>query len=371
MRDDSSIQIISRLTPLNAILALIESNIPPVTPQKCLVASAKGRTLAEDVFSGSLPPRAIALRDGFAVEAAATAGAEPYMPVQFPSVPSGVNAGEPLPSGTDAVLPFDAVVFRGNTAAAIASIPVGEGVLPAGGDVAPQMPLRRAGERVRDLDAAVFTAAGINDITILLPRIAIALGGARSSPLIDATLAVLGHAVAKAGGLVSGNSIGLDAVLAEQKADAVLAVGGTGSGQHDRAVATLARRGRLAAHGIAITPGETTAFGFAGTTPVLLVPGRLDAAVAAWFLIGRYLLARLAGSKAATAATPLLLTRKVTSTIGMTEFIPVEISSGMAEPLASGYLSFTALARSDGWIVVPAESEGFAAGTQVAVNPWF
>jgi molybdopterin biosynthesis enzyme len=33
-------------------------------------------------------------------------------------------------------------------------------------------------------------------------------------------------------------------------------------------------------------------------------------------------------------------------------------------------LSFTALARSDGWIIVPADSEGFAAGTQVAINPW-
>jgi hypothetical protein len=42
----------------------------------------------------------------------------------------------------------------------------------------------------------------------------------------------------------------------------------------------------------------------------------------------------------------------------------------MAEPLASGYLSFTALAHSDGWIAVPSESEGFAAGTPVAVNPW-
>jgi molybdopterin biosynthesis enzyme len=42
----------------------------------------------------------------------------------------------------------------------------------------------------------------------------------------------------------------------------------------------------------------------------------------------------------------------------------------MAEPLGSGYLSLTSLARSDGWIVVPADSEGFAAGTPVVVHPW-
>jgi molybdopterin molybdotransferase len=42
----------------------------------------------------------------------------------------------------------------------------------------------------------------------------------------------------------------------------------------------------------------------------------------------------------------------------------------MAEPLGSGYLSLTALAHSDGWIVVPAESEGFAASHEVAVHRW-
>jgi molybdopterin biosynthesis enzyme len=54
----------------------------------------------------------------------------------------------------------------------------------------------------------------------------------------------------------------------------------------------------------------------------------------------------------------------------MTELVPVRCSTGVAEPLGSGYLSLTALARSDGWIVVPADSEGFPAGTQVAVRPW-
>lgn len=235
----------------------------------------------------------------------------------------------------------------------------------------PQVPLRRAGERVRRIDAAVFTAAGVSDLSIRLPRITIALGGATNSPVIGAALAILGRAVAKAGGLASGNSLALDAALADQQVDAILAVGGTGSGLQDGAVKTLARLGQVAAHGIAITPGETTAIGFVGTTPVLLVPGRLDTTLASWLLIGRRLLARLAGSTAEAAATPLPLMRKVTSPIGMTEVVPINTSSGMAEPVASGYVSFSALTRSDGWIVVPAESEGFAAGTQVAVNPWF
>ncbi len=133
---------------------------------------------------------------------------------------------------------------------------------------------------------------------------------------------------------------------------------------------TLARLGRVEAHGIAISPGETAAFGFAGTRPVLLVPGRLDAALAVWLLIGRHLVAKLAGGRVEDRATAMPLKRKVTSTIGMTELIPVSCNGGLAEPLGSGYLSFTALASSDGFIVVPPDSEGFAPDTPIAVTPW-
>ena len=110
--------------------------------------------------------------------------------------------------------------------------------------------------------------------------------------------------------------------------------------------------------------------GLSANRPVLLVPGRLDAALAVWLLIGRHLVAKLAGGKVEDMPTILSLRRKVTSTIGMTEVIPVRCSGGMAEPLGSEYLSLTALTRSDGWILVPAESEGFAAGSEVAVNQW-
>ena len=94
-----------------------------------------------------LPPHPIALRDGFAVEAAAIADASPYAPLPFASPPRRIDAGEPLPAGTDAVAPLDAVMLRGDRAEAIAAVAPGEGVLPAGGDATPRTPLRRAGER--------------------------------------------------------------------------------------------------------------------------------------------------------------------------------------------------------------------------------
>jgi len=50
--------------------------------------------------------------------------------------------------------------------------------------------------------------------------------------------------------------------------------------------------------------------------------------------------------------------------------VPVRRNGENAEPLASKYLPLSSLSRSDGWILIPADSEGFAAGTPLRVRPW-
>jgi molybdopterin molybdotransferase len=373
MVENSSIQRITRLTPLGEVLAAIEGGVRPVEPGSCPLAQALGCALAEDVAVPLLPPAPIALRDGFAVEAAAIADASSYAPIPLTATPARVDMGEALPAGTDAVLPLDAVTRRGDRAEAIAAVAPGDGVLNAGGDCAACVPLRRAGDRLRAVDLAVLSAAGVTTAMFRAPRVCLACGSASKTAPVDAALAFLARAFWSAGAepLDHSRSVGhLEATLTDGHTDAVIAVGGTGSGRHDAAVRTLARLGRVEMHGIAISPGETAAFGFVGERPVLLVPGRLDAALAVWLLIGRHLVAKLAAGEVEEASVRLPLKRKVTSTIGVTELIPVRCTGGMAEPLASGYLSLSSLARSDGWIEVPADSEGFPAATPVPVRQW-
>lgn len=371
----SGIQRIARLMPLQAVLARIDAQIEAVKPQRWAVAATLGYTLAEDVVTSERPEHPIALRDGFAVEANAIADASSYtpMPLQLPI--RRIDVGESMPEGTDAVLPLDAVVFRGEHAEAMAPVFAGEGVLAAGGDAAPRSLMRRARERMRSIDIAAVDAAGIKSVLIREPRIAVVLGVEPTLPLRGLP-GLLVRSVFEAGATVSNRpDMTLNSAVADDRNDAIIAFGGTGSGRNDSAVQALARLGRVETHGVAISPGETTAFGFAGARPVLLVPGRLDAALAAWLLIGRAIAARLCGRGIEDKTLVLPLKRKVTSTIGMTELIPVRCAQEgsadiMAEPLASGYLSLTALARSDGWIAVPADSEGFPAGAQIVVRPW-
>jgi molybdopterin biosynthesis enzyme len=106
----------------------------------------------------------------------------------------------------------------------------------------------------------------------------------------------------------------------------------------------------------------------AGQRPVLLVPGRLDAALAVWLTLGRHLVARLTGGFDDLQGTLALLTRKHASPLGLAEVVPVHQSGDQTEPIASGYWPMQALARANGWILVPSDSEGYPAGAEVVVR---
>src|SRR4029077_21234309 len=136
----SSIQRITRLTPLGAILSFIDAPVAAVPPRQSSLQAARDFTLADDVVAPECPPQPIALRDGFPVDAATVADAGPYAPVPLPLTTRPIDVGEPLPSGTDAVLPFDAVTLRVDRAEAVAPIAVGDGVLLAGGDTMGKRP---------------------------------------------------------------------------------------------------------------------------------------------------------------------------------------------------------------------------------------
>jgi molybdopterin molybdotransferase len=364
------IQTIARLTPLAEVLAAVDSGVKPVTPRPLEVAAAAGRILAADAVAPSRPSAATALQDGWALAADDTLGAGGYAPVPLMHAPQRVEAGQPMPPGTDSVAPLDAVKVTGSHAEALVTVNPGDGVLAAGGDSDPGVPLRQAGERLRGTDLAAFAAAGVARVTVREPRIRVL--PLRGSGIIAAAARLIASDIECRGGAATLDDAGgdLGAALADKAVDAIIAIGGTGSGRNDASVQALARAGRVAMHGLALTPGETAALGFVGPRPVLLLPGRLDAALSVWLVVGRRMLARLAGGGDNDPGTTAALARKVTSTVGLAEVVPVRRIGDNVEPLATKYLPLSALTRSDGWILVPADSEGYAAGAPVQVKQW-
>ncbi len=368
-----TLQLIARLTPLADVLALIAAEVSPVTPRTLDLDAAAGRTLASDVTAPARPSNPIALADGWALAADLTLGAGGYAPAMLARVPARVETGQAMPPGTDSVAPFDAVKADNGHAEALATVNPGDGMLAAGGDCDPAIPLRRAGERLRLADVAGFAAAGIARIIVREPRLRVL--PLRGSAIVEAAARLVAGDITRRGGIARVDKAprGLEVAMGAETADAIVAIGGTGSGRNDASVHLLAREGRLAVHGIALAPGETAAFGYAGTRAVLLLPGRLDAALAVWLTVGRRLLEQLAGGRRREERQTLTLARKVSSTVGLAELVPVRRSAenpAEVEPLATRYLPLSSITRADGYILVPAESEGHAAGSAVQVHPW-
>lgn len=340
----------------------MDASVRPVIPRAVPPVAAVGRILAGDVILTRQPPTHLALRDGWALNAASTQDAGPYAPAPLSSA-ALIDAGEPMPAGADAVAEMDAVVLHGGRPQAVAPLTSGDGVLAAGTDADYGAIFVREGHRLTALAAAALAER----VFVREPRVRVA--AARSDRIIDAAVDLLAHAITAAGGVALLDLRGdLGASLRSKDADVVVTIGGTGSGRQDTSIATLAELGRLDAHGIAISPGETAAFGAIETRPVLMLPGRVDAVLAGWLLLGEPLLARLAGRREEPRARKTKLASKVSSSLGLAEFVPVRLQEEEAVPLGGRYLSLQTLARADGWILVPPDSEGYPAGATVMVR---
>jgi len=364
-------QRIMHLTPLDDVIRRITEIVHSVAPFEMRPASAVGATLAQDAAVADLHPAApLALTDGWAVHAEATADAGAYAPVTLP-VLREVAVGEALRGDGDAVAPLDAVMLCGGKGQLHVPMASGEGVLLPGTDARGDEVLQQTGHRLRIIDVAAMQALGITDVRVRKPRVRVAHVGRGRNVIAEATTAWLTSAIVADGGVPMPAEPGadVDTLLGGDGVDAVAVIGGTGTGAHDHTVHALAQAGVVEAHGIAVSPGETAAFGIVNFRPVLLLPGRLDATVAVWLLIGQTMLAKLRGGTESSPSYHSTLTGKVASTVGLTEFVLVRRVGGGVEPLGSKYLPLATLAHADGWIVVPAASEGIAPGAHVIVRP--
>ena len=149
----------------------------------------------------------------------------------------------------------------------------------------------REGRSLNAVTAGALAAAQVARVRVREPRLRV-VRVRPGDPIIDAAAALLAHAIAAAGGVAlddpaGGDGLRLADALRREDADAVIAIGGTGCGRHDTSVATLARLGRVEAHGIALVARRRPRLSASvGARPVLLLPGRLDGALAVWLLLG-------------------------------------------------------------------------------------
>jgi putative molybdopterin biosynthesis protein len=125
-------------------------------------------------------------------------------------------------------------------------------------------------------------------------------------------------------------------------------------------------------HGVAIKPAKPTILGLIGSVPVIGVPGYPVSANLAVRLFLEPLLYWLQGqTPPEPAAVPARLTRRLVSPLGAEEFVRVKVARVgreiVATPLSRGAGIIMSVVRSDGFVRIPAQSEGLPEDSEVTV----
>jgi molybdopterin molybdotransferase len=193
--------------------------------------------------------------------------------------------------------------------------------------------------------------------------------------IADANGPMLAALVARDGGkpllpgIIPDDPAAIRAAL-DEPADIILVSGGSSVGQEDFVPKILAEHGELAIHGIAMRPSSPTGMGRFDGRLVFLLPGNPVSCLCAYdFFAGRSI--RALGGRLRDwpyRAVRARLTRKLVSTVGRLDYARVSLAGNDAEPLAiSGASILSSTTRADGFVIVPADSEGYPAGVEVDV----
>ena len=193
----------------------------------------------------------------------------------------------------------------------------------------------------------------------------------------DVNTYTLASGVAEAGGMPRIYGIVRDekdllyraAEKAAEECDMLLISGGSSVGEKDSTAQVLesVSGSSLLFHGIAIKPGKPTICADHAGKALFGLPGH---PLASFFVFDRFvrpLVLNMGGLPDTHRKTEAVLSSTVPSNHGREEFLPVKLENGRAEPVytKSGYI--TALARADGYIVIPRDCEGRKAGEKTEV----
>ncbi len=350
------------LTPLDAALAALLEGLDPLVPVELPLTKAAGCVAAGTPLLAAYPPHDIAAADGWALRAIDLVGASSYSPLALTRGPAWVEAGDAMPDGCDCVLDADAVDIAGPLAQVLAEGLPGQGVRRAGGDIGERTPVVAEGHPVGPAALMLARAAGLDRLSVRRPglRIINVPGAAATMHMIaDLARAAGLHVQMSEAGARDAASIA--EALGDLDCDLVVTIGGSGVGRRDAAVTALARRGDVRAHGLALQPGRTAAVARLGKVPVVALPGSPDHALAAWLALVLPLVDRLSARRPRRRVT-LPLARKIASSVGIAEIALLLGEHHAWMPLAVGEWPLQAIARADAWLIIPGNSEGFAAG---------
>lgn len=387
----------------------------PTPVESVPLATAAGRVLGADVASRvDLPSFDNSAMDGYAVhlaDIAGVAGDEPAVLPVVDDVPAGdarhvvlapgtavrIMTGAPVPSGTEAIIPFEDT-DRGARSVRIrvASSP-GAHIRRQGEDVVAGEVVLTAGTVVGPAQVGLLAACGHTHAPVhRAPRVLVLSTGSElvrageplgpgqihdsNRPMLIAAVEAFGAHVITApaildvpGALAAGVRAQLD------EADVVLTTAGVSAGAYDVVredlVTLVDDPADVELVHVAMQPGKPQGLAHVGSrrVPVLALPGNPVSAYVSFHLFARPLLRLLAGHTTLSAPeVRARLTEAVEHKAGRRAYLRVRLTAGddgwLATPVgANGSHLLGALAHADALLVVPEDTERLEAGSLARV----
>jgi molybdopterin molybdotransferase len=394
-----------------ALDALFEQWCPQPRIVRCATQQALGRVTARPSQSPiDLPEFVRSSMDGYAVRAVDTFGASASLPAYLKlttSVRMGVTpdfdlkAGEAAEISTGASIPrcADAVVmvertqkFSDTEIEVLAPVAPGENLVQVGEDVQAGGIILPVGQCVRPQDIGGLLAVGVLEVEVAAPpRVALIGSGdelvapgdvpqpGQIRDINSYTLAALAQSCGAEvvhGGIAADKFEALDAVARQalDQADILVVSAGSSVSARDLTSTVIENLGApgILQHGLAVKPGKPTIIALCDGTPVIGLPGNPVSAL----LVARQILVPII--RRALGETPRLvgtvratLTANVASATGREDTIPVRLSGTagqlQAEPIFGKSNLIYTLVNADGVILVPLNSGGLKAGSDVEV----
>lgn len=380
-----------------------------------------GRVLAVDVVSEiDVPAFDRSNVDGFAVQAADTAGAMEESPAALllnsevlspgavptlevqPGTATPIATGGMLPRGSDAVVMIEHTEIAASPDAGTTepdsmlrifhSAASGQAVTFAGTDIARGETVLRFGKLITSREIGVLAALGLTSVEVWKkPRVAIVSTGNEivapgealpTGSVYDSNAAILSAAVEELGcqpislGTVRDDVDRLREIIrSADDCDAIVLSGGTSKGAGDlsyQVVSELTEPG-IVVHGVALKPGKPICLAVNAGRPVVVLPGFPTSAVFTFHEFVAPVLREMAGLAPENRQTvEATLPIRINSDRGRTEYFLVSLVRGeaglSASPMGKGSGSVTTFSLADGFITIGQNIEILDEGSSVSVT---
>ncbi len=404
-------EIYLETTPLNEAiekwLRRLESQgfLKAFPGEKIRISESLGRITAEPVTARlSSPFYHSSAMDGYAVKYQDTFGASETSPKKLKLGEQAVyvDTGDPMPDGFNAVIMIEDVNVISNQQSAISSrredfIEITEPATPwqnvrvIGEDIVATELILPENHRIRPVDAGAMLAGGHVDINVRRkPKVVIIPTGTeivepgtnlKRGDIIEYNSRMLGGLVSEWGGepvrfrIIPDDIKELKNAISEAHkiGDMIIINAGASAGSEDFTSRAISETGEVILHGVSIKPGKPVILGMVKNKPVLGIPGYPVSAFITFNLFAKPVIYKWQGIEMEPAEVlRAVLSRQAASTLGQEEFLRVKIGKVgdkfIATPVSRGAGVLMSLVRADGFVRIPAMSEGIGAGSEVNVE---